>query len=70
MTSGSVLICFYKQSPHEVRVSGGRFHGAERPHVFGSVAELVAGGKLTGQEAQGVKAEDPADKRCENNDGD
>lgn len=70
VTSGSVLICFYKQSPHELRVSCGRFHGAERPHVFGSVAELVAGGQLTGQEAQGVKTEDPADKTYDNNDGD
>ncbi len=42
-------------------MSGGGFGGAERPHVFGSVAELDAGGQLTGQEAQRVKTEEPKD---------
>lgn len=55
VTSGSV----YKQSPHELCVSGGRFCWAERPHVFGFVAELNAGRQLTGQPAQRVKTEDP-----------
>ncbi len=59
------LGCFYKQSPHELRVSGGRFQRAERPHVFGSVAELDTGGQLTGQEAQRVKTEDPEEKIME-----
>lgn len=49
-------------SPHEVGVSGGGRPGAQRPHVFASVAQLHTRGQLTGQEAQGEEAEDPEEE--------
>lgn len=38
----------------------GWFGRAQRPHVFGPVADLDTCGQFTGQEAQRVKTEDPA----------
>lgn len=44
-----------------MHVTNSGFGGAERPQVFGSVAQLDTRGKLTGQETHWIKAEDAGD---------
>lgn len=51
---------FTRRPPHELLMLDGWFGRAQRPHVFGPVADLDTCGQFTGQEAQRVKTEDPA----------